>query len=148
MFKRWAFEALFRVWTWQRVLFFHLGGETSLVWPYFIWLNLGRSHINIESTKEYMIESLHVCILRWGFVIGSAQGLYAQSGRTSYRKISWNLEAARFGFGLFQSLWNLTCISAAVLSRCLSISERYDHYSVQSRGFDTSRDLAVRRLTA
>ena len=28
------------------------------------------------------------------------------------------------------------------------ISERYDHYNTQSRGFETSRDLAVRRLTA
>ena len=28
------------------------------------------------------------------------------------------------------------------------ISERYDHYNIQSRGFETSRDLAVRRLTA
>ena len=28
------------------------------------------------------------------------------------------------------------------------ISERYDHCNIQSRGFETSRDLAVRRLTA
>ena len=26
------------------------------------------------------------------------QGLYSLSGKTSYRKISWSLEAARFGF--------------------------------------------------
>ena len=38
------------------------------------------------------------------------------SGKTSYRKISWSLEAARFVFRLFQSLWNLT----AMLPRCLS----------------------------
>ena len=30
------------------------------------------------------------------------QGLYLLSGRTSYRKISWSLKAARFGFRLFQ----------------------------------------------
>ena len=47
-------------------------------------------------------------------------GLYSSSGKTSYRKISWSLEAARFGFRLFQSLWNLTGPSAAVLPRCLS----------------------------
>ena len=35
-------------------------------------------------------------------------GLYSLSGETSYRKISWSLEATRFGFKLFQSLWNLT----------------------------------------
>ena len=48
------------------------------------------------------------------------QGLYSLSGKTSYRKISWSLKAARFGFKLFQSLWNLTCTSAARLPRCLS----------------------------
>ena len=47
-------------------------------------------------------------------------GLYSLSGRTSYRKISWSLEAARFGFKLFQSLWHLTGTSAAQLPRCLS----------------------------
>ena len=47
-------------------------------------------------------------------------GLYSLSGKTSYRKISWSLEAARFGFKLFQSLWHLAGTSAALLPRCLS----------------------------
>ena len=47
-------------------------------------------------------------------------GLYSLSGKTSYRNISWSLEAARFGFKLFQSLWNLAGTSAALLPRCLS----------------------------
>ena len=51
------------------------------------------------------------------------------------------LVAARFGFRLFQSLWNLTCTSAVC-----HISERNDHHNIQSRGFDTSPDLVVRRL--
>ena len=46
--------------------------------------------------------------------------LYSLSGKTSYRKISWSLEAARFGFKLFQSLWNLAGTSTALLPRCLS----------------------------
>ena len=45
------------------------------------------------------------------------QGLY--SLRASYCKILWSLEAARFGFRLFQSLLNLTGTWAAVLPRCL-----------------------------
>ena len=45
---------------------------------------------------------------------------YSLSGKTSYRKISWSLEAARFGFKLFLSLWNLAGTSAALLPRCLS----------------------------
>ena len=46
-------------------------------------------------------------------------GLYSLSGKTSYRKISWSLEAAIFGFQHVQSLWNLTGTSAAMLPRCL-----------------------------
>ena len=48
------------------------------------------------------------------------QGLHSLSRRTSYRKISWSLEAVRFRFILFQLLLYLTGISAAVLLRCLS----------------------------
>ena len=47
-------------------------------------------------------------------------GFCSLSGRTSYRKISWCLEAARFGYRLFQSFWNLTGTSAAALPICLS----------------------------
>ena len=43
-------------------------------------------------------------------------GLYSQSGQTSYHKISWRLEAAKFGLRPFQSLWNLTGTSAAAHS--------------------------------
>ena len=48
----------------------------------------------------------------------SSLGVYSVSGRASYRKVSWNLEAARLGFCLSQSLWNLTGTSAATLLRC------------------------------
>ena len=50
--------------------------------------------------------------------------LYSLSRRTSYPKISWSLEGSS------------------------AISQRHDHYNIQSRGFETSQDLAVRRLTA
>ena len=46
--------------------------------------------------------------------------LYPLSGNTSNRKNSWSLEAPRFGFRLFQSLWHLAGTSAAALPRCLS----------------------------
>ena len=39
---------------------------------------------------------------------------------TSYRKISWSLEVARFVFRIVRSLWNLTGTSAAFLPMCLS----------------------------
>ena len=42
-------------------------------------------------------------------MLGKAMlGLHSLSGRASYRKISWSIEVTRFGFRLFQSLWNLT----------------------------------------
>ena len=46
-------------------------------------------------------------------------GLYSLSGKTSYRQISWSLEAARLGVIMIVWLWNLTGISAALLPRCL-----------------------------
>ena len=59
------------------------------------------------------------CVVQ-GLLLDTFLGLYSLSGKTSYRKISWSLEAARFGFKLFQSLWNLAGTSAALLPRCLS----------------------------
>ena len=48
------------------------------------------------------------------------QGLYSLSGNTSYRQISWSLEATRLGVIRIVMLWNLTGVSAALLPRCLS----------------------------
>ena len=48
------------------------------------------------------------------------QGLYSLSSKTSYRQISWSLEAARLGVIIIATLWNLAGISAALRPRCLS----------------------------
>ena len=48
----------------------------------------------------------------------SEPGPLSQSGETSYRQISWSLQAAKLGVITIVSLWNLTAISAA--PRCLS----------------------------
>ena len=61
------------------------------------------------------------------------QGLYSLSRWTSHRKILWSLWAARFGFRLFQSLWNLIGTSAAVLPRCLSNFRSIQSSAVQRR---------------
>ena len=47
-------------------------------------------------------------------------GLYSLSGKTSYLHTSWGFEAARLNVIIVVSFWNLTGISAALLSRCLS----------------------------
>ena len=61
------------------------------------------------------VTSYHVIACQHAYL-----GLYSLSCKTSYRKISWSLEAARFRFKLFQSLWNLAGTSATALPRCLS----------------------------
>ena len=48
------------------------------------------------------------------------QGPVYISEKTSYRKISWSLEATRFVFRIVLSLWNLTGISAALLPKLQS----------------------------
>ena len=64
------------------------------------------------------------------------QSLHSLSERTSYRKISWGLEATR-------------CFNDGIgLKFACQISERSEKSKLESRGFETSRDLAVRRLTA
>ena len=68
--------------------------------------------------QNYMINAC--CVSKSRTDYRSDQDLYSLSGKTSYRKISWNLEVARFGFRLFQPLWNLTDTSATALPRCLS----------------------------
>ena len=69
------------------------------------------------------------------------QGLYSLSGKTSYRQISRSLEAARLSVIMIVSHWNLTGISAA-------IEEQLKKSKPESRDFETSRDIVVRRLTA
>ena len=68
----------------------------------------------------------------------------------SYRKTPRSLQAARFGFSLFHSLWNLTVNSAAALPRCMSNSRAiwfYIHETSNLAASETSRVLVVRRLT-
>ena len=47
--------------------------------------------------------------------------LYSPSGKTSYRQKSWSVEAARLGVKMIVSSWNLTDISAALLTMSLLI---------------------------
>ena len=75
-------------------------------------------------------------------------GLYSLSGRTSPRKISLSLEAARSGVlwsyrsEIWQEFRQRCCRDVCKISECL---ERYNN---ESRGFETSRDLALWRLSA
>ena len=71
------------------------------------------------------------------------QGVYSLSGRASYHKISWSLEAAR--------LYAITMASLRQASRqqrcrgACQISEQLKKSRPESRDFATSRDLTARR---
>ena len=77
-------------------------------------------------TNVYMCHSASMSLLI------ETQGLYSLSGKTSYCQISWSLEAARLDVMIIVSLWNLTD----------------DYKKNESRGFETSRDLVIRRPPA
>ena len=64
---------------------------------------------------------------------------HSLNGRTSYGKISWSLEAARFDVTMFALIWNFAGISAAAHT-----SELLEKSKSESHGFETTRDLAVR----
>ena len=72
------------------------------------------SHCQWNNPKDMVAVDQHQNFIK------HIRGLDSLSGKTSYRKTSWSLEATGFGFRLFQSLWNLTSTSAAALPRCLS----------------------------
>ena len=100
---------------------------------YFMWIHSERLH-NHNKAKHNKTVCIFIGIYCMYLIQGwkdtfwcccnslvtGTQGLYSLSVKTSYRKISWSLEAVRFGFGLFTSLWNLAGTSAAALPRCLS----------------------------
>ena len=59
------------------------------------------------------------------------QGPVSISEKTSFRKISSSLEAARLVFRIVRSLWNLTGTSAALLPMCLSNFKAIRRFKVQ-----------------
>ena len=87
-------------------------------------MELWWSYDRLISTMEFAL------LVRWRLYAESGSsilnvlvlklGPVSISEKTSYRKISWSLEAARFVFRIVRSLWNLTGTSAAVLPMCLS----------------------------
>ena len=97
------------------------------------------AYLNVSITHSFWIAKP----LATQFIIGITLG-----GKTSYHQISWSLEAARLDVAMVVSLWHLTGTSAAVLPRYLPNFRAIGKVHTESRGFETSRDLAVRRLTA
>ena len=78
--------------------------------PNTIWTLGAQIDTGIYSTITHFI------IRQWQIL----QGLYSLSGKTSYHQILRSLEAAGLDVIMIASLCNLTHISAAMRSRCLS----------------------------
>ena len=57
-----------------------------------------HNHVSVDY-NDVLIQSLGCCFTGTGALMQSL-GLYSLSARTSYRRISWSLEAERFGFRL------------------------------------------------
>ena len=79
------------------------------------WTRMCQKQVSGKRTSNYITDTvgyMHFCLWYLGPV--------SIFEKTSFRKISWSLEAARFVFRIVRSLWNLTGTSAAVLPMCLS----------------------------
>ena len=79
-----------------------------------LYIRQSISSWNIEIFQFQSNFLVPLNLVKWRYSILNG-GLF----KTSYRKISWSLEAARLGFKLFQSLWHLAGTSAALLPMCL-----------------------------
>ena len=84
-------------------------------WGFFSVKFISSTNINYGVLSAYFFKSCQYGLI--SSKILSNLGFYSLSGRAFCCKISWSIEAARFGFKLFQSLWNLTGASAAALLR-------------------------------
>ena len=100
-----------------KMVFCNLQTPTWNRWRFF---NATNEHDINKRFEKWTRREIQPWTMWWWTRRGPYLGLYSLSGKTFYGKISWSLEAARFGFRLFQSLWNLTGTSAAALPRCLS----------------------------
>ena len=98
-------------------------GSKAINWQY-CWRNGGHfASVSMCKTGKYATYVKTPIISPYDILweeITYLQGLYLLNGRTSYRRTSWRLKAAKFGFKLFQSLWNSTGTLSTELRRCLS----------------------------
>ena len=108
-----------------------------------IWSNVGlicwriyasRGFIELITTVDCIIVS-YTPFWHWG----SGPGLYSISGRTSCPKISLSLEAMRLGIKFLQSFYHFEIWQVLGQHCCrytCELSEQYDQYNTQSRGFE------------
>ena len=95
--------------------------------------------VMVASFYRQGLQGHHVAVCRWNL-----QSPWNHSGTVRSRQVSKSRDSG-LDFSNRPKIWQ------AFRQRCCrdarQISVRYDHHNVQSRGFETSRDLVVRRLT-
>ena len=127
--------------------------DQSTLFQVMVWCRQVTSHylshnelIHFRNSNAYMLRRSGPTLV---YMMTSHQGLYSLSGQTSYRKVLWSFEATILGSKLFHIALKIDRhLSSSVAKVPVKKSERYDHYNTQSHGSKTSRDLAIRRLTA
>ena len=77
-----------------------------------LYILLCQDKYNVHGNANYHIDKK---VSEQNYLWTVTLGLYSLSGKTSYRQISWSLEAARLGVIIITPLWNLTGTSAALL---------------------------------
>ena len=107
--------------------------------PFNELINLGYSGVLLSKPSNLVQIMILACYST------QALCLYSLGGRTSYCKISRSLEAARLYVIMIASPCNLTGISTVLLLWCLSNLRAIGKSKAESRGFETSRYVAVRR---
>ena len=102
------------------------------------WVNKQSRGWWFETPSRPLRRHCNVLVVSCDPLTHTLQGLCSLNRRTSYRKISWSLEAARLDIIMIVSLWNLTGMSAALLSRCM--------LNFRAIGKSSNRNLAASRL--
>ena len=89
-----------------------------------------------------------LCCCGWfpAYFIHIHQGICSLSRKTSYRHIPWSLEAAWLDIISWSYRSKIWAASRQLCCRdACQLSERLDKSKLESRGFENSQDLAVRR---
>ena len=83
----------------------------------------------------------HICVTRHHWVKTRFSAFWEKSKPESHSYE--NFSKLRFGFRLFPVALKFDRHLGSSAAEMRQISERYEHYKFQSRGFETSRDLTV-----
>ena len=109
------------------------------------WLLICNRHINYWSIHTHMHTHVFVNFVLWLQLL-YLDNLYREIWRTTV--LSQDLETTRLDVIMTVSLWNLQASRQRFYLVACHISKRLEKSKPESRGFETSQDLVVRRPPA